>query len=78
MVQALRIRSRYKGAVLVGMVAYGNDEIPIDPLVLIHMIGGMAGDVDTVLFHDSHSTWIEPMCFDPCRVNVGFTVCELF
>jgi hypothetical protein len=64
------IFGRDKRAVFLGVVAYGDDVVPINAGILIHVVGGMVGNVNLVFFHDGHRSRIESMGLYSCAIDI--------
>lgn len=65
-------RCRNKRAIFVSVITDGNDVVPGDALVFIHVVRGVSRNINMVFFHNRNRSWVEPVCFDSCTVDSGF------
>ncbi len=61
--------SRKNRATFLCIITNRYDSVKIDGLILIHMIGDMAGNVDTIFLHNGHRLRVHPMRFNTGAVN---------
>lgn len=62
---------RIPGASFPGMIANSNHEVEINVFILIHMIGCLRGNINTILSHRGNSVWMNAMSFHTGAVNKG-------
>jgi len=68
---------REVGAILLGVIAYGENEIKCYGLIFIDVIGSVAGYINAIFFHHFDGYWIHTMRFNTRTVDLNFSIAKV-